>query len=109
MIEKKIGRRLQEYRKKKGLTQEQLAEKIGVSRNYLSAVERGINALSYEKLIEAVNCLDCSADDIFQDVINHGYTVKSSKLAEELAGLPQDEQDRIFEVIETLIKTAKHK
>ena len=109
MINSQIGKRIQEHRCNKGLTQEQLAEIIGVSRNYMSAVERGINALSYEKLVDVINVFDCSADDLFQDVINHGVKVKASKLSESLEQLSNDEQARIYEVLDTLIKTAKKK
>ncbi len=38
MIEKDIGKRIQEYRKKKDFTQEQLTEKIGISTHHLSAI-----------------------------------------------------------------------
>ena len=103
MFEQKLGKRIQKCRKKKGLTQEQLAERVALSRNYLSAVERGVNAVSLEKLIEIINCLDCSADEIFMDVINKGYAVKATMLTEKIEQLPRDEQERIFEIIETLL------
>lgn len=96
-------------RKKKGLTQEQLAEKVNLSTNYLSAVERGVNAVHLDKLVDIMNCLECSADEIFLDVVNTGYKVRTSMLTDEIAELPKSEQERIFEVIDTLIKTAKKK
>lgn len=107
MVEKKIGKQIQALRKKRGMTQEQLAEKVELSTNYLSAVERGINALSLDKLVEIMNCLECSADEIFSDVLHNGYEIKANLLSNSIAQLPPDEQNRIFEVIETLIKTAK--
>lgn len=36
-----IGKTLQEARAKKGLTQEKMAQEIGVSRNYISDIESG--------------------------------------------------------------------
>lgn len=107
MVERSIGRRIQQYRKKKGLTQEQLAEKVGLSTNYISAVERGVNSLNRNKLIEVMNCLECSADEIFADVLNNSYEIKSSLLTEQISQLPKDEQERIFAVVQTLIDTAK--
>ena len=38
---KKIGKRLKEYREKAGFTQEALAESVGCSSTYISALERG--------------------------------------------------------------------
>lgn len=42
MNQEKIGKFISENRKKKHLTQEQLAEKLGVSKNAVSKWERGI-------------------------------------------------------------------
>ena len=40
-VEQIIGKRIQKIRKSKGYTQQQFAEKIGLSTNYLSDIERG--------------------------------------------------------------------
>lgn len=37
-----LGAKIQYHRKIKGLTQQQLAGAIGISTNYLSAIERGV-------------------------------------------------------------------
>ena len=47
-----IGKRIKEARKKKGLTQEQLVEKMGVSIAYLSKVETGKIHINLERLSE---------------------------------------------------------
>lgn len=107
MIQKLIGKRIKMYRMAKGLTQENLAEKIGLSRNYYSAAERGIYSLNIDKIVEIINILDCTADEIFADVINKGYQVKSSLLSEKISKLPKEEQERILAIVETLVETAK--
>ncbi|MBR5428064.1 MAG: helix-turn-helix transcriptional regulator [Clostridia bacterium] len=107
MLEQSIGKRIQENRKRAGLTQEQLAEKIGISTNYLSAVERGVYALSLEKLVAAMNILQCSADDLFQDVIDAGYKRKASILEDKLNNLPGEERRKILNVVEVMIDSAK--
>ena len=48
----KIGEFLQELRKEKGLTQEQLAEKVGVARRTVSRWETGFNMPDLDVLIE---------------------------------------------------------
>lgn len=107
MIQKLIGKRIKMYRMAKGLTQENLAEKIGLSRNYYSAAERGIYSLNIDKIVEIINILDCTADEIFADVINKGYQVKSSLLSEKISKLPKEEQERILAIVDTLVETAK--
>jgi transcriptional regulator with XRE-family HTH domain len=48
VVKAKLGKRIAALRKAKGWTQEQFAEKIGYSVEFLSLVERGINAPSVE-------------------------------------------------------------
>jgi transcriptional regulator with XRE-family HTH domain len=45
-----FGRRVQFLRKSRGLTQEVLAEKIGISIDFLSLIERGRNSPSFDNL-----------------------------------------------------------
>ena len=106
---KAVGKGLQKQRKKRKMTQEQLSEQLGISPHYLSAVERGVNQLSYEILVHAINVLECSADDIFGEVIDHGMTVKACALDERLNVLVPAEKARILAVLETLIDTAQKK
>lgn len=41
-----IGKNIRKYRKQRGLTLEALAEKVGLSTNYVGALERGEKALA---------------------------------------------------------------
>jgi len=107
MIEQEIGRRIKEIRKEKKIPQERLAEMIGISPNYLSALERGAYNIKLDTLVQIIDCLDVTADDIFRGVIKNGYQNHASRLTDEVAKLPPDEQERIFVVLEALIKTAR--
>ena len=104
MVGKSIGKRISELRKKKNMTQEELSEIIGISPHYLSALERGIYNIKLDKLVAIINALDCTADDIFCDVINNGYMMRANRLSDEIDGLPRLEKMKIFDVIETMIK-----
>ncbi len=105
MIEKDIGRKIQEIRKAKGFTQEQLAEKIGVSTHYMSALERGVYNIKLELLVNILNELDCSANEVFCDVVKRSYEVKANRLSEKLNSLPAEEQFRIYEVVDTMFQS----
>ena len=107
MVQKSIGKNIQKFRKKKGYTQEQLAEMVSLSPSYLSAIERGVYQISLEPLVKIMNCLDCTADDLFAEVINNGYKNRTSRLSDELEQLSLEEQSKIFDVIEVMIKNAK--
>ena len=60
-----FGRRVRYLRRLRVLTQEQLAETIGVSVNFLSSIERGINAPSFENLERLANALEVEVHELF--------------------------------------------
>jgi transcriptional regulator with XRE-family HTH domain len=61
----KFGRKLRQIRRLKNLTQEQLAEAIGVSVEFISNIERGINAPSFDTLEKLSEFLHVSYVDLF--------------------------------------------
>ena len=106
-MEKIIGKRIQEIRKSKGMTQEELAEAIEISPHYLSALERGIYNIKLETLVKMLNILECSADEVFCKVVSKSCAVSSNRLSERLEALPKVEQERILAVVDTMINSAK--
>lgn len=109
MIDKRIGKRIKERREAIGLTQQELAEKLDLTTNYISTLERGASFPRCEKLILLLNGLEASADSIFCDVLKHTTNYKASVLSEQLSALPIDEQNRILDIIEIMIKQANNK
>lgn len=65
-----IGKRLKEARREKGLTQEQLAEKMGVSIAYLSKVETGKIHINLERLSQICEFLNVSEGKILNGTSN---------------------------------------
>ena len=110
-----IGQYIRKYRLSHKLRQEDLAEKTGLSPNYIGMVERGEKIPSLETFICIANTLGVSADMLLVEVLDTGYTVKSSQLLEQTAKLTPEDRNRIFDVIETMInhsrrvKYAKHR
>lgn len=102
-----IGRNIKKYRVEKKLRQEDLAEKTNLSANYIGMVERGEKIPSLETFISILNALEISADMVLADVLKQGYIVKSSLLEEDMKKLSQEDRERIYLVIETLIKYAQ--
>lgn len=58
----KSGQRIKQLRKRCTMTQENLAEKLGVSVNAISQVERGVNGLSISMAVAMKDVFDCSLD-----------------------------------------------
>lgn len=59
---KDMGERIRTRRKRLSITQEYVAEKLGISVKHFSEVERGLTGLSVENLIKLSDCLGLSLD-----------------------------------------------
>ena len=60
-----IGKRIMDRRKKLGLTQEALAEKCGLHRTYISAVECCRRSISLENIQRIADALDIDTYKLF--------------------------------------------
>ena len=98
-----IGKNIRKYRKQRGLTLEALAEKVGLSTNYVGALERGEKALALKTLINIVDALDITADMVLCDVTKNGYKVKSSVLTEKLEALSPSEREKILQMVDIML------
>ena len=70
----KFGDKLIELRKKNGYSQEELAEKLGVSRQSVSKWESNNTYPETDKIIQIANLFDCSMDDLINDKITNVET-----------------------------------
>lgn len=61
-----IGKELRKARKEAGLSQEQLAEKAGIHRTYVSLLERDVKSPTVEVLLRICEALDMKASDILK-------------------------------------------
>ena len=94
-----VGQRIQKIRRAKGLTQQQLAEMVGISTNYLSDVERGKSSARIDNLVAIINALGCSADDVFADVIN----VNDESVDISAANLTPKQMNLISDIIKEIV------
>ena len=65
MLKKKLGRRIATLRRSFGLTQEQFAERLDCSVEFVSLVERGINSPSVDGLEKFARALKVEVRDLF--------------------------------------------
>ncbi|RFA36192.1 XRE family transcriptional regulator [Virgibacillus dokdonensis] len=64
-ISKFVGGKIRELRKKRGLTQKELGEKIGVKHNTISSYEKGTNEPEQNILYSMANVLEVSINEFF--------------------------------------------
>ena len=60
-----FGFSLKRLRESKHLTQEELAEKAGIDRTYLSDTERGSRNIGIKNVVKLANALGVSAGELF--------------------------------------------
>ena len=104
MIDKRIGKRIREYREKAKITQESLAESLGLSVTSVSNIERGINYPTLENFIRIAQFIGISSDLLLCDVIDKSNDIKISELSERLQKINPEKRKQITDIIEVLLK-----
>ena len=102
------GENIRKYRKTKKMTQETLAERAGLSVNYIGSIERGEKLPSLETFIVILNQLGVTADCILQDVVQANYELKMSLLNEKLSVLSPDQRATVEDVVDVLVRRLKN-
>lgn len=101
-----VGRRIKEARMMKGWTQEQLAEKVDLSSDHVSVIERGAKPPKFETFIVIANALEIDANFLLSDVLAVSTKIASSQLSEKISALPAIEQKKILRILDTLVQEA---
>lgn len=95
---KELGKRVRKLRKELNLTQEQLAEKLGISVSFLGHIERGTRIASIDTLEKLWFALDTDANYLFGvsdlDIVRHIPK-----------GLSEDTRKKVAIIIRYAIKT----
>src|SRR5574344_977232 len=95
-IKKIFGNNIRYYRKKRGMTQESLAEKLEVTGKHLGAIESGQTFVSAELIEKASSVLDVSPASLF-----YSETEKdgSDSFIDKIDSLIQEELDSAKETL----------
>lgn len=65
-MSEEVYTRIRDYRLERGLTQDDLAQAVGVSRQSINAIERGRYTPSLPLALRFAQFFRCSTDDLFQ-------------------------------------------
>lgn len=63
-MNERLGSRIKAFRNAKNFTQEQVADKIGVSRQKYARIESGVNSITLDILLKVAEVLDVTVGDI---------------------------------------------
>ena len=99
-----IGKNIQAARIQQNLSREALAERSGLSANFIGNIERGEKAVSLESFISIANGLGVSADVLLGRVLTNGYQVKTSMLCERINTLSPKKREMVQDLLEILLR-----
>lgn len=98
-----IGQRIRKVRKARGLSQDALAEKVGISTTHMSHIETGNTKLSLAVFVELATALDVRADELLFDSTAADRTASIEEILLVLEGCTPQQ----VRIIEDLVKAAK--
>lgn len=96
-----IGQRIRKYRKASNLSQEQLAEKVGISVTHMSHIETGNTKLSLPVLVNIANTLSVQTDAIIYENPQINKTTIKQELSELIDSCSVNELNVIIDVIKS--------
>ncbi len=100
-----VGRRINQLRKSKGMTSEQLSEKCGVNPVHIRRIESGGSLPSFPLFLKICNVLETSADYLLGDLLVNPVIPDSIKqLGKQLKHLEPNQMEMINEMIEVMIR-----
>lgn len=99
-----MGDRIKEARKKKGLTQEQLAERLDVSVEFVGQIERGLKLPSMNVFIKLIEALNVSADYLLRDSVSTGQLFGDNAIGRKVEKLTPKQRIALEALIDTYIQ-----
>lgn len=102
-----FGRRLTEARQQAGLTQQQVAERLGVTQKLITYWERESVGLKAEQLSAMAQALGTTLDFLIgQEAApkrRGGPQGRTKQVFDQVSSLPRDQQSRVLDMIETIV------
>lgn len=98
-----IGQRVRKIRKAHGLSQEELAERVGISTTHMSHIETGNTKLSLPVFAALADALEVRADEMLSD---SEVSARSASIEEIIQILDSCTTQQV-KVMEDILKAAK--
>lgn len=98
-----IGQRIRRIRRAHGLSQEELAEKIGISTTHMSHIETGNTKLSLPVFVELAAALEVRTDELLYDE----SVAERSTALEEIVEMLDSCSTQEVKILEDVLKATK--
>ena len=97
-----IGQKIRKFRKGCGLSQEQLAEKVGISTTHLSHIETGNTKLSLPVFVDIAEALSVQTDELLYDTPSINLSTKA-----EILNVLDSRSTQDFYILRDIINATK--
>lgn len=101
-----IGRAIARQRVRSGLTQEEVADRLGVGNEAVSRIERGIVMPNVTRLLEYAQIFDCDLVELLTEA-SHRPQDQALRMATLLAPLNDADRQLILDIVERLVERLK--
>ena len=101
-----VGRAISKQRMRSGLTQEAVAERLGVGNEAVSRIERGIVMPNIARLLELSEIFGCEAAELLSEV-SPLVDDQASRISQLLGALDQSDRQLVVELVERLVNRLK--
>ena len=102
----RVGKAIPQRRTEANLTQEQVAEKLGIGTEAVSRMERGTVMPTVARLVRLAEILSCGADDLLMDGSNRASD-QAKLIAQLLEDLTQNDRDLLLELLRKMSSRLK--
>ena len=99
-----MGDRIKEARKNKKLTQEQLAEQLDISVEFVGQIERGLKMPSMQVFVKLIESLNVSADYLLRDSVSTGQLFGDNAIGRKIEKLKPNQRIALEALIDTYIQ-----
>ncbi len=101
-----LGNAIMKRRQRKGLTQVELAELLGIEQHSLSRMEKGLISPKMARLQQIADILDCSVADLFRRTDTPAFA-RAQEICHLIEELPAEMQDVVVDMIEDTVYSLK--
>lgn len=97
-----IGKRIREERSNRAVSQEKLAEQVGISLTHMSNIENANTKLSLPVFVRIANALGCDANVLLCGNLENNFSASNEKIIELLSDCSKKERLIMIDTLKAL-------
>ena len=98
----KLGNRIKETRRQKGLTQEKLAESVSCNTSHISNIENNYTKVSLNVLLAIANALDTSIDSLLSEQYKDPNDGLNKAILEKVKTFDASKKEKLLKLLDII-------